>query len=80
MIFKNGTYDKLKWFCLIGLPAMTTFFGVVGNTLEWNFTEPVVIIATAFDTMLGTMLGISNMKYKSMVEYDDAGDDEDEQE
>jgi hypothetical protein len=77
MIFKNKTYDILKWFSLVGLPAMITFFGVLGTTLEWGFTQPVLTIAIAFNTMIGTMLGISNIKYKSMVEYDDAGEDED---
>ena len=77
MIFKNETYDKLKWFCLVGFPAMITFFGVLGTQLEWEFTQMVITIAVAFNTMLGTMLGISNIKYKSMVEYDDAGDEDD---
>ena len=77
MIFKNKTYDVLKWICMVVLPAVITFFGLVGTTLEWSFTEPIVIIATWFDTMLGTILGISNIQYKSMVEYDDAGEDED---
>ncbi len=77
MIFKNKTYDILKWICMVVLPAIITFFGLVGTTLEWEFTEPVVIIATGFDTMLGTILGISNVKYNSMVEYDDAGEEDD---
>lgn len=77
MIFKNKTYDILKWICMVVLPAVITFFGLVGTTLEWSFTEPVVIIATGFDTMLGTILGISNIKYNSMVEYDDAGEEDD---
>lgn len=76
MIFKNKTYDILKWSCLVGIPAMITFFGVLGDTLEWNFTQPVLTIAIAFNTMLGTMLGISNIKYKSMVESEDAGDED----
>lgn len=66
MIFKNGIYDKLKWFCLVGLPALITFFGVLGSTLEWDFTQMVITIAVAFNTMLGTMLGISNIRYKSL--------------
>ena len=74
MIFKNGIYDKLKWFCLVGFPAIITFFGVLGNTLEWDFTQMVITIAVAFNTMLGTMLGISNIKYKSMIENENSGD------
>ena len=76
MIFKNGIYDKLKWFCLVGFPAIITFFGVLGSTLEWDFTQMVITIAVAFNTMLGTMLGISNIKYKSMIDNEDAGDEE----
>lgn len=66
MIFKNGIYDKLKWFCLVGFPAIITFFGVLGSTLEWDFTQIVITIAVAFNTMLGTMLGISNIRYNRL--------------
>ena len=61
---KNKTYDCLKWFTLIGLPALITFYGVVANTCDLPNTEIILTIATAFDTMLGTMLGISNYNYK----------------
>lgn len=75
MVFKNNkVYDVLKWCCIIVIPAMITFFGVVGDTLNWSFTQPVLIISGAFNTMLGTILGIGNIKYKSMVENEDAGD------
>ena len=79
MIFKNGIYDKLKWFCLVGFPAIITFFGVLGNTLEWNFTQIVITIAVAFNTMLGTMLGISNIRYnKQQNDFQEMVDEEDE--
>ena len=75
MVFKNNkVYDVLKWCCIIVIPAMITFFGVVGDTLNWSFTQPVLIISGAFNTMLGTILGIGNIKYKSMAENEDAGD------
>ena len=80
MIFKNKTYDILKWFCLVAFPAMITFFGVLGATLDWSFTQPVITIAVAFNTMLGTMLGISNIKYNNMTEFEDAGDEEEDYE
>lgn len=73
MIFKNKTYDILKWFSLVVFPAMITFFGVLGTTLEWSFTQPVITIAVAFNTMIGTILGISNIKYNRTIlidEYD----------
>jgi len=60
----NKTYDVLKWIALTGLPALTTFYGVVGATCAIPHTQEVLTIAVAFDTMLGTMLGISNLQYK----------------
>ena len=54
---------------------MTTFYGVLGNTLDIPFTEEVITIAVAFDTMLGTILGISSRNYYKDIdegENDDA--------
>ena len=60
----NKLYDKLKWIALVGLPALTTFYGVVGATCNIPFTQETITIAVAFDTMLGSMLGISSNSYK----------------
>ena len=60
----NKLYDKLKWIALVGLPALTTFYGVVGATCDIPFTQETITIAVAFDTMLGAMLGISSNSYK----------------
>lgn len=57
-------YDKLKWMALVALPALITFYGVVGSTCNIPYTQETLTIAVAFDTMLGTMLGISNSVYK----------------
>lgn len=59
----NKVYDILKWIVMIVLPAILTFFGVIGATLSWEFTDTVITIGTAFITMLGTILGISNVQY-----------------
>lgn len=63
MKLSNKTYDILKWIALVALPALTTFYGVVGATCKIPYTQEVLTIAVAFDTMLGTMLGISTNKY-----------------
>ena len=60
----NKLYDKLKWIALVGLPALTTFYGVVGATCNIPFTQETITIAVAFDTMLCAMLGISSNSYK----------------
>lgn len=64
----NKVYDILKWLTLIGLPAIITFAGVVMNTLNFEYTNIVLTISTAFVTMLGTMLGISSYNYNKEKE------------
>lgn len=63
MIMSNKVYDILKWIALVALPALTTFYGVVGATCNVPHTQEVLTIAVAFDAMLGTLLGISTNKY-----------------
>ena len=64
----NKMYDFLKWFSLIFLPALITFAGVVMKTLDFQYTAIVLTIATAFNTFLGTILGISNYNYNKKEE------------
>ena len=59
----NRLYDILKFIAQVVLPALTTFYGVLGATLNIPYTQEVITIAVAFDTMLGTILGISSKKY-----------------
>jgi len=61
-MLSNKTFDFLKWFTLIGLPAIITFTGVVMKSMNFEYTDVILTIATAFNTMLGTML--RNFKYK----------------
>ena len=64
---KNKTYDNLKWIAIVFLPALTTFLGIILNSLEVNNAEVILTIMTAFATFLGTILGISNINYKKGV-------------
>lgn len=70
----NKTYDILKFIAQVILPALTTFYGVLGATLNIPYTQEVITIAVAFDTMLGTILGISSKRY-----YADNNDNEEEE-
>lgn len=59
----NRVYDILKWISLVFLPALITFVGVVLNVLEVEYAEVILTIAIAFNTFLGSILGISNINY-----------------
>ena len=61
----NKVYDILKYIAQIGLPAITVFIGVVLKCFNVPTTDIIITIMVAFDTLLGTLLGISSAKYNS---------------
>lgn len=61
----NKVYDVLKWITLVLLPALTTLVGVILNCFDIGCTDIVLTIMTAITTFMGTVLGISNINYKS---------------
>lgn len=63
MKLSNKTYDVLKWIAIVFLPALTTFYGVIGSTCGIPYTQETLTIMAAFDTFLGTILGISSHNY-----------------
>ena len=64
-MFSNKVYDVLKWICTVFLPALITLYGVIANACDIPHTETVMTIAVAFNTFLGTILGISNINYRA---------------
>lgn len=70
MKFPNKVYDVLRWIAQIFLPAFITFLGVVLQCFHYAHTEVVITILIAFDTFLGTLLGISTYNYNKEGEKD----------
>ena len=60
----NKTYDILKYIDTVALPALLTFYGIVGATLHIPYVQETLTIGTAFVAFLGALLGISNANYK----------------
>lgn len=63
----NNTYDALKLIAQIILPAIGTCF-VIASIWGVPHADQIVGTITALDTLLGTMLGVSSMKYKKGLE------------
>ena len=61
-------YDILKWTVLVFIPALTTAYVGLSAIWHWPFAEEVAKTSAIVCTLLGTILGISNLQYK-------AGDD-----
>lgn len=56
-------YAIIKWSVAIVMPALGVFIGVVGKTVNWELTDSVLTIWTAFTALLGTCLGVSSYQY-----------------
>ena len=59
----NKAYDRFKIIALVILPAVTVFVGVVLESLHVECAGVVVTIMTAFDAMLGTIIGKLSSDY-----------------
>ena len=63
MKMSNKTYDFLKWTLLVFEPALITFIGGLGVAFEWDASLVITLIGLV-STFLGSITGISNLKYK----------------
>lgn len=66
-MLNDKIYEILKWVALIALPALATLVSVVlplWNICDESMTTAVVGTITAVSTFLGTLLGVSTMKYR----------------
>ena len=73
MRLSNKVYDILKWIALVFIPALITFYGVVGNVLNIPYTDVILTIMGAFDVFMGSLLGISSAQYNKNIK--ESGDE-----
>lgn len=63
----NRVYEILKWVAMIALPAIATLVSVVlplWNICDEGTVTAIVGTLTAVATCLGTLLGVSTVKYR----------------
>ena len=60
----NKIYDVLKWVALVGLYAVATLLNGIGDIWGMPYTEEIVQTINLVGTVLGIVLGISNINYK----------------
>ncbi|GBD66040.1 phage holin [Tetragenococcus halophilus] len=60
----DKTYTILKWVVMIAVPAVMTAIGTIGEAVGFDQTGLYLTIIGALNTCLGTMMGVSNKKYK----------------
>lgn len=63
MILSNRTYDILKYFAQVVLPALGTLYFALSQIWGLPYGEEIVGTITAIDTFLGVLLKISSNNY-----------------
>ena len=59
MKLPDNVYQFLKWLGLIALPALATFYGVIGKVWDLPHTTEIVATITAVGVLIGTLIGVS---------------------
>ena len=73
MKLPDNVYNWLKWLCLIALPAVATFYGVIGKIWDIPYTAEVVTTITAVATLIGALIGVSTVAYNKQKDGDADG-------
>lgn len=68
MKMSNTTYDILKYFAQIVLPALGTLYYALSQIWGLPYGEQIVGTLTAIDAFLGALLGISSANYYKDLE------------
>lgn len=71
MILPDKVYDALKWICLICLPALATFYGVISKIWDLPYGTEICSTITAIATLIGALIGISHVNYYDKEEKDE---------
>lgn len=70
LVFKNKTYDVLKYIAQVVLPALGTLYFALAGIWGLPYGEQVVGTITALDTFLGALLHVSSNTYGKAVAED----------
>jgi len=71
MKLSDKVYNVLKWIALLALPALATFWGVIGKVWDLPYTMQIVTTITALATLIGTLIGVSTISYNKDKEDSD---------
>lgn len=62
---KAATYDKMKWFVTIVMPALTTLYLALDALWNFQYSHQTAGTMTAVTAFLGVVLGISSRNFKN---------------
>ena len=68
LVFTDETYDRLKFWAQILLPAIGTAYFGLAQVWDLPWGEQVVGTVTVLDTFLGAILKVSSKNYEANLE------------
>lgn len=72
MKLSNKWYDRLKWICIILVPALNVFLTTIFALYHIPHIEIVVGTISAVATFIGALIGVSTKAYNK--QFDDLND------
>lgn len=63
MQLSDKTYNIVKWFVSIFLPALATLIGTIGKAINWQQTDLTLTILGAVTVFLGAIMLHSTAQY-----------------
>ena len=67
MLLPDGWYDKLKWICLVLIPAATTAYVGLSEVWGWPYASEIAKTSAVVCAFIGAILGISTAEYRAKL-------------
>lgn len=64
MKLNDKLYDKLKWICLIALPALAVLYTVLAKVWGLPYESEIPATINAIAVFIGSLIGISHYNIK----------------
>lgn len=77
MKLKNSTYDFLKWFALVAIPAIEAFWLTIGKVWGFPYLTEIGTTIAAVGLLIAALIGVSTSNYRADKEQDTFADDDD---
>ena len=71
MIIPNFWYDRLKWICMICIPALTTAYVGLSAVWGWPYATEIAKTSAVVCTLIGSLLGISTAEYNKTLKNEE---------
>lgn len=78
MLLTNKTYDRLKWFSLVFIPAFEVLVLTLGKIWALPYYSEIGATVAALGVFLAALLGVSSKAYYKELEEQEDETEEDE--